>query len=55
MEWQVDAKTGEKVEPDGNGKYRKGSLPYPAFAVRYPKVKELYDRLGEPDPHLDKL
>jgi predicted acylesterase/phospholipase RssA len=55
MEWQVDAKTGEKVEPDANGKYPKGSLPYPAFAVRYPEVKEIYHRLGEPDPSLEKL
>jgi predicted patatin/cPLA2 family phospholipase len=55
MELQVDAKTGKKVEPDEKGKYRKGSLPYPGFAMRNPMVKELYDRLGESDPSLDKL
>jgi predicted acylesterase/phospholipase RssA len=55
MGWQVDAKTGEKVEPDKKGKYRKGALPYPTFAVRNPKVREFYDRLGESDPGLDAL
>ena len=55
MELQVDAKTGEKVEPDEKGLYPKGSLPYPAFAVRNAKVKELYDQLGKSDPGLDKL
>src|SRR5712664_4261320 len=55
MELQVDAKTGARVEPDEKGLYPKGSLPYPAFAVRNAKVKELYDRLGESDHSLDKL
>ena len=55
MESQVDVQTGKKVEPDEKGKYPKGSLPYPAFAIRNPKVKELYDRLAGSDPSLEML
>ncbi len=55
MESQVDAKSGEKVEPDGNGKYPKGSIPYVIFAIGYPEVKKIYDRLGAPDPDLKLL
>jgi predicted acylesterase/phospholipase RssA len=55
MELQVDAKSGEKVKPDENGGYRKGSIPYAVFAIGYPEVRKIYDRLGAPGPGLDKL
>jgi hypothetical protein len=42
MDWWVDAKSGKKVEPDKNGKYPKGSIPYPEFAINYPEVKTFY-------------
>jgi hypothetical protein len=46
----VDEKSGEKVEPDENGGYRKGAIPYPVFAIGYSEVTKIYDRLGAPDP-----
>jgi len=46
MKSQVDAKSGEEVEPDENGRYRKGSIPYTLFAIGYPEVRRIYDRLG---------
>ena len=52
---QHDAKSGEEVEPDENGRYRKGSIPYTLFAIGYPEVRRIYDRLGAPDPGLEKL
>jgi len=55
MDWRVDAISGERVEPDGNGHYPKGSIPYPDFAMRYPEVKAIYVRLGAPDPGLERL
>jgi predicted acylesterase/phospholipase RssA len=48
MESRVDAKSGKEVEQDGNGKYPKGSIPYPEFAMRNPEVKAIYDRLSAP-------
>jgi predicted acylesterase/phospholipase RssA len=55
MDWRVDATSGERVEPDGNGNYPKGSIPYPDFAMRYPEVKAIYVRLAAPDPGLERL
>jgi predicted acylesterase/phospholipase RssA len=55
MESRVDAESGKEVEPDGTGKYPKGSIPFPDFALRYPEVKTIYDRLGAPDPGLERL
>ena len=55
MESRVDAESGTEVEPDETGKYPKGSIPYPTFALRYPEVKANYDRLGPLDPRLKLL
>jgi predicted acylesterase/phospholipase RssA len=55
MESQVDAESGKEVEPDKTGKYPIGSIPFPDFALRYPEVKRIYDRLGAPDPGLELL
>jgi predicted acylesterase/phospholipase RssA len=55
MEWQVDAMTGGQVKPNDKGKYPKGSMPYPAFAISNPEVKEIYGRLGQSGASLDQL
>jgi predicted acylesterase/phospholipase RssA len=51
MELQVDPESGTEVLLDG-GKYPKGAIPYPDFALRNPEVKANYDRLGRLDPRL---
>jgi predicted acylesterase/phospholipase RssA len=55
MVWQVDSKTGEQVKPNDKGKYPKGSMPYPVFAMSNPEVKEIYGRLGQSGASLDQL
>jgi hypothetical protein len=55
MESQVDPKSGREVVLDGAGKYPKGSIPYPDFALRNPEVKANYDRLGRLNPRLGLL
>ena len=54
MESRVDAESGKAVEPDETGNPI-GSIPFPDFALRYPEVKTIYDRLGAPDPDLELL
>ena len=55
MESWVDAGSGKEVEPDETGNYPKGAIPFPDFALRVPKVKTIYDRLGAPDRRLELL
>ena len=55
MDWQVDPKTGEQVTPNDKGKYPKGSMPYPDFAISNPEVKEIYGRLGQSGASLEQL
>ena len=55
MDWHVDPKSGAKVNPNENGKYPKGSLPYPVFAMSNADVKEIYGRLGQPGASLEHL
>jgi predicted acylesterase/phospholipase RssA len=55
MAWQVDSGTGAQVKPNDNGKYPKGSVPYPVFAISNAEVKEIYDRLGRSGASLDQL
>jgi predicted patatin/cPLA2 family phospholipase len=55
MVWQVDSKTGEQVKPNERGKYPKGSMPYPVFAMSNTEVKEIYGRLGQSGASLDQL
>jgi predicted acylesterase/phospholipase RssA len=55
MDWKVDAKTGVQVKPNGKGKYSKGSIPYPAFAMSNAEVKEIYGRLGQSGADTNQL
>jgi predicted acylesterase/phospholipase RssA len=55
MLWQVDGKTGEQVRPNDKGKYPRGSIPYPDFAISNAEVKAIYDRLGQSGASLDQL
>jgi predicted acylesterase/phospholipase RssA len=55
MVWQVDSRTGEQVKPNDKGKYPKGSMPYPVFAMSNAEVKEIYGRLGQSGASLDQL
>jgi predicted acylesterase/phospholipase RssA len=55
MVWQVDSKTGEQVRQDDKGKYPKGSMPYPDFAMSNAEVREIYGRLGQSGARVDQL
>jgi hypothetical protein len=55
MESRVDAGSGKQVERDETGKYPRGSIPFPEFALRYSKVKLIYEQLGSPDADLKLL
>jgi predicted acylesterase/phospholipase RssA len=50
MHWQVDAE-GKKVEPNDEGEYPRGSVPYPYFVLDIPEVRTAYEGLTpHPDP-----
>jgi predicted acylesterase/phospholipase RssA len=53
MNGWVDAK-GQPVEPNDKGEFPEGTMPYAVFAVRNPKVKEVYGEL-HPATDLDLL
>jgi predicted acylesterase/phospholipase RssA len=55
MESRVDAGSGKQVERDETGKYPRGSIPFPEFALRYSKVKLIYEELASPDADLSLL
>jgi len=43
------------VKRDDKGKYPKGSMPYPDFAMSNPEVREIYGRLGQSGASLGQL
>lgn len=46
MDWKVDPKTGARAAPGANGDYAKGTIGYPAFAMRNKTVAGKYAELG---------
>jgi len=46
MDWRVDQRTGGRVALGADGSYAKGSITYPAFAMRNKAVAAKYAELG---------